>query len=74
MCLVNYDTQAVSDLNTKETLAVHQSDCGALGDQQAPSRIYSGTSILEMKNIRNSHTFKPSDIAMMLPLLNSVIF
>ena len=40
---MNHETQAVSDIHVKETLAVHQSDCGVLGDQQDPSRIYSGT-------------------------------
>ena len=43
VCLVNPETQGVSDIHVKETLAVHQSDCGVLGDQQDPSRIYSGT-------------------------------
>ena len=39
---MNTETQAVSDLKVKETLAFCPSDCGAVGDQQVPSKIYSG--------------------------------
>ena len=42
---MNTETQAVSELQVKETLAFCPSDCGSLGDQQVPSKIYSGTLI-----------------------------
>lgn len=43
---MNTETQAVSDLKVKETLAFCPSDCGSVGDQQVPSKIYSGVQII----------------------------
>ena len=53
VCLVNTETQAVSDLQVKETLAFCPSDCGSLGDQQVPSKIYSGTLIQNISSLFN---------------------
>ena len=41
VCLVNADNQMTSDLHVKDALAYVPSDCGNVGDQQDPSRIYS---------------------------------
>ena len=46
---MNHETQEVSDTHVKDTMAVHQSDCGVLGDQQDPSRIYSGAVLWSVK-------------------------